>query len=336
MLFSLIYLSFSKLSCKNTQNANVDWFTAFKVPKIKDSEPNHANGLGFFYTDPSTTLSEAPSNLGATTGNPLYYSLQPVYQKDDDNIGYMMVSDQPPHRESNPSDTYAHKKGVLIYDKDNGIFIEHSVPRYPNDPKNTSTYSYPDTGTTYGQSFLCTTLTHDDIDKWAKGMLIERGYVYTHNTPSFAKTVSSSIPKIINADWNEDDMTLESSISTQKADFILFSKHRKWGKDLYHDLIAPYFKKDVYAETWSRGTGTFTSNCSGSYSAYNVLSVNFLDVEWERTKDHSKWCVVGDYVCIGGINRQQKQTERGGGTWCRKDSTFANKMKKIITEYQSC
>lgn len=334
MFFSFIASGISSLSCKSPSNNNVDWFAAFKVPTIKDSNPNHVSGLGFFYTDPTTTLSESPSSLDSTSQNPLYYSMKPMYEGKKDTIGYMLISDQPAHRTTNPSDSYAHKKGVLIFDNDNGIYIEHSIPRYPNDPNVTSEYGFPSTGTIYGQSMLCTTLDHEKIERWAQGMLVEKGYVYASNMPSFASKMPS-LAKIIDKKW-DSALQKTTTINVGSSEFVLFSKGAKWGKDLYHDFVAPKLNTDVYSETWARGVGTFSTDCSGSYKAYNVLNVNFQDVKWTRMNDHSKWAVAGDYFCIGGINRQEKQKERGGGTWCKKDANLVKTMTKVITDYEKC
>ncbi|EAX98244.1 Deoxyribonuclease II family protein [Trichomonas vaginalis G3] len=336
MLFSLLSTSLCSLQCKNNRNFGVDWFAMFKLPPIKDKNPNHATGMAFFYTDPSTSLAEATSDVGSKNGNPLYYTLSPMYSKDSE-IGYMLISDQPPHRITNPSDTYAHKKGVLIYDKDNGLYLEHSVPRYPNDPQVTTEYSYPDTGTNFGQSMLCTSLTHEQINDWAYGMLIERGYVVSYNAPSFTDLKMPNLRKVIDGEWIEKEVkTKVTDIQLKTRSFKLFSKCRFWGLDLYHDLIAPTFSTNVISETWARGTGTMTSNCTGAYKANNILTVSLGDVSWSRMNDHSKWAVAGDYVCIGGINRQDKQLERGGGTWCMKDANFATLMRKSASEIEQC
>jgi deoxyribonuclease-2 len=305
---------------------------------MKDKIPNHVSGLGFFYRDPKIKLTEATSDLDSNTGNPLYFSMKPIYEGNKDKIGYMLISDQPANcGDKKPSDSYAHKKGVLIYDQDNGIYIEHSVPKYPNDPEKVNQYQFPTTGTTYGQAMSCVTLTKNDIEKWAQGELIEKGYVYANNTPSWASTVAPSLVSIIKGKWNTAELTKVSDIKVGSATFKLFSKGGKlWGKDLYHDLVAPTLETDTFSETWSRGVGTMASNCTGNFKAYNILNVNFQGVKWSRMNDHSKWVIANDYFCIGGINRQLKQLERGGGTWCIHDKEFAEQMRNIVTDYEKC
>ncbi|EAX99374.1 Deoxyribonuclease II family protein [Trichomonas vaginalis G3] len=336
MLHFLLTTSYSSLQCKNNKGNDVDWYALFKMPTLKDRNPNHATGMAFFYTDPSTSLSEAPSDVGSMKNNPLYNTLAPMYSNNPE-VGYMIISDQPPHRTSNPSDTYAHKKGVLIFDKDNGLYLEHSVPRYPNDPKVTTEYSYPDTGTNFGQAMLCTSLTHQQINDWAYGMLIERGYVVSYNAPSFTDLKIPNLQQVIDGKWIESQVqTKVTDINLKTRSIKLFSKCRFWGQDLYHDLVAPTFQTNVISETWARGPGTMTSDCSSRYHSNNILTVSINGVQWTRMNDHSKWAVAGDYICIGGINRQDKQKERGGGTWCMKDAKFAALMRKSAIEVEQC
>lgn len=50
-----------------------------------------------------------------------------------------------------------------------GLWLVHSVPYYPPLPGNVETpdtegYSYPSTGHTYGQSFLCISLSASQMD----------------------------------------------------------------------------------------------------------------------------------------------------------------------------
>ena len=335
MMFSLfLILSSSRLSCKTYNNKNVDWFAAIKVPKIKDRISTHESGLGYFYRDASSKFIEGPGDLNQNSDNPLYYTLSPMYSGVSD-IGYILVSDQPPNGKS-VSATRAHQKGVMIFDKDNGIYLEHSVPRFPPDPATTKTYSFPDSGVTYGQSFLCLTLEHSDLDQVLKTYLVNFPYVYSQNIPSYASSKMPTITKLLNQEWNKKDMTIVSDVKAGRTEFKLYGKHRKWGLDLYHDLLAPSIKADIFAESWPNGVGTMNSDCSGSYRAYNVLHLSFSSIDWKRTKDHSKWGVASTTVCIGGINRQESQKTRGGGAFCVKDTSLSLEMKGFIDQYEKC
>ena len=332
MFFLYNSLIFSKLSCKNPINKDIPWYSTFKIPVISDRQPIHATGLGFFYTDDATRLSESTSDLGNLKNNPVYNTLIPLY-KNDPKIGYVLINDQPP--EGTMPASRAHMKGIILFDDDNGLYIEHSTPRFPPDPLSGG-YSYPSSGTKYGQSLLCVTLSHESLEIVSKGLLIDRPGVYASSLPSFTNNKIPTLQKVINQEWNTQDETLHQTLPVGSTKFEFFAKSGSWDKELYSDLIAPTLKARTYAATWSNGVGTLNSDCNGKYNTYNVLKVNFDGVEWTRSKDHSKWAVVGDYVCICGINRQASQTKRGGGCWCKKDITWARSMNNVISEFEQC
>jgi len=332
MFYLFAALSFSRLSCKNGANKNVDWFSTFKIPAINDRNPNHATGLAFFYIDETTRLMESNGDMGSKNNNPVYYSMAPMYTSTS-KVGYVLISDQPP--EGTTPASRAHMKGVMIFDEDNGIYIEHSTPKFPPDP-NSDDYSYPSTGTKYGQSLLCVTLSHSGLESVAQGLLIDRPGVYASSLPVYTKDIIPSLSSVISQDWNREDETMQRTIQVGSVSFEFFAKSGSWNQDLYHDLLAPSLKARSFSQTWSNGVGTLTSDCTGKYSSFNVLKMTFDGVEWPRSKDHSKWAVIGDYVCISGINRQASQFKRGGGAWCKKDATWARSMTRVVGEYEQC
>lgn len=66
----------------------------------------------------------------------------------------LMYNDETPNGTS--SESLAHAKGVVAFDGESGFWLTHSVPRFPPPPEDG--YSYPPTGTRYGQTMLCVTL----------------------------------------------------------------------------------------------------------------------------------------------------------------------------------
>ena len=117
---------------------------------------------------------------------------------------------------------------------------------------------------------------------------------------------------------------MKASSNRQAIDTELvysYAKTGTWGQDLYHDLVAPSEKTPLMANTWLSGPGAMPSDCSSPYSVWNIFSLTILDETWKTSQDHSKWAASWDggklhLVCIGGINRMEKQKERGGGTVC--------------------
>jgi len=272
--------------------------------------------------------------LGSNKDNPIEKTLQPLYSGSSD-IGHILVSDQPPSGISVAA-TRAHMKGVFLYDQDNGVYLVHSVPRFPIEPETSKSYQYPDSGVNNGQSFLCLTLSHEDMEKIMKTWLVDYPFPYSTAIPSFSYSKIPSIQNFMNGVWNNNDMTLINNVKAGSQTFTVFGKHRKWGLDIYHDLLAPTFKSNIFANTWSNGVGTNPSDCSGNYAAYNVLALNWGSISWPRSKDHSKWGLASTNVCIGGINRQESQKRRGGSAFCIQHSAWSKEMNNLIEDYEKC
>lgn len=57
-----------------------------------------------------------------------------------------------------------HTKGTVVADKDFGFWLVHSVPNFPKLPYQNNSYSYPNTGVLYGQSFLCVSMMAHELD----------------------------------------------------------------------------------------------------------------------------------------------------------------------------
>ena len=320
LLLAIVGSVASHLSCKNPDGDDVEWWAIFKKPMTLD----------YYYRDKNTKLSRGPGNLGQKSQNPLYLSVKSVY--DRSTVGYLLVNDQAPTGDA--TSRYAHDKAVIIYDADNAVYIEHSVPQFP--PIGDDEYSYPDSGKTNGQSFLCMSLTLDELNTVANNILVEIPHVYDSVIPSDLHIVPGVLD-IIDEKWKDKVETQSSLLNVGSEQVKHYVKSRNWGKDSYKDLLVTELAADGYSETWQNGSGgVLASDCSGAHNIYNIQKVKFPDGEWTSTKDHSKWAVVGDYVCIGGVNRVASQEKRGGQHFCIKHSEFASEMKGVIESYEQC
>lgn len=59
-----------------------------------------------------------------------------------------------------------HSKGMVVANNSSGLWLVHSVPKFPQLPyQNNNSYTYPKTGLKFGQSFLCMSMTADELDK---------------------------------------------------------------------------------------------------------------------------------------------------------------------------
>lgn len=135
----------------------------------------------------------------------------------------------------------------------------------------------------------------------------------------------------------------ETFTSKKGVEFISFAKSRKYERELYEDLVAPYFNSgDYYVESWRHGKGNLPSNCSNSAKVYNIESIQFQDrngVSFDTMKDHSKWLANRErgLICVGDINRQEHQMIRGGGTVCTEGlPKIASLYNGLIKDVEPC
>lgn len=167
----------------------------FKTPILNKENPRFKNGTAFFYLDNNnTTLIEADADVDSNY-DPLYFTLIPLYI-DGPNIGWALLNDQSPNYTA--SSTRAHQKGILMFDETTALYIEHSTPKYPNDPWIGEKYEFASNGKTNGQAFLCMNLDSDGLKKVTDAFLIQRPYFYSWRLPSYTSSRAPSLERAIN------------------------------------------------------------------------------------------------------------------------------------------
>jgi deoxyribonuclease-2 len=181
------------------------------------------------------------------------------------------------------------------------------------------------------------TLSLAEIESLCYNWLITRPYHYAVNFPSWAESKLPSMKRLIAGEYFEEGQSNITSLVTEGGNnFTLFAKSSIWGKDIYHDLIAPEYKNKIYALSWSLGTGTFPSDCSAPYEAHNILLVSYDGIIWKRTQNHAKLAVVGSAACFGDVNRQSGQLKRGGAMYCSNNAAFAKEMTATVVDVEAC
>ncbi|XP_075557322.1 plancitoxin-1-like isoform X2 [Dermacentor variabilis] len=169
-LASLVTLSNAATSCKNEKNADVDWFFMYKLPrgaqgKDKVSVPR---GEEYLYIDSRTPTSTPywmlsthnifnESNALANTIAPLTATEKP------ESLAYAVYNDQPPYHLEEKKSSNGHTKGLFIFDGESGVWIIHSVPKFP-EMLHKGQYSFPPSGREYGQTILCVTFPTSQLE----------------------------------------------------------------------------------------------------------------------------------------------------------------------------
>ncbi|MGH0178279.1 UNVERIFIED_CONTAM: hypothetical protein FKN15_077063 [Acipenser sinensis] len=101
---------------------------------------------------------------------------------------YLMYNDDPPSLDYKKG--HGHTKGALHFDKDQGFWLSHSVPRFPPFPERG--YGWPPTGKQNGQTALCVTYKYSQFTEIAEQLLYYNPRVYNCSLPEiFLPAVSN-------------------------------------------------------------------------------------------------------------------------------------------------
>lgn len=116
--------------------------------------------------------------------------------------------------------------------------------------------------------------------------------------------------------------------------------------DLYHAWVAPALQSDLLVQFWVRSTGVLPSDCSLGWKVLDVTRINpGKTFEFKTSQDHSKWAVStkaagagagGGWVCVGDINRNVAEEQRGGGTVCLRDPVVWKAYRTAVLDYEDC
>ncbi|XP_059610701.1 plancitoxin-1 [Phlebotomus argentipes] len=320
------------LSCRNDQGEPIDWYNLYKLPK-KISTGVHF--LALTENDNDWRLSEEPID------DPQSIPGRTLSQLTDQHL-VLMYNDEPP--EGATDGTRGHTKGVVATDGETGFWLIHSVPKFPS--KLGLDYTFPKTGTIYGQSFLCVTFNSTEMDTIGLQLHMNEPHFYEINIPealkgSFPNLVKASDMKMVS---DPPYWRLEQIKSKEGNAFSSFAKSAKFKKELYMDWVAPVLGSSLVVESWLHGPGRLETNCSIPFPILNLRDV-MVHVQKQRTNfrsldDHSKWAVAlennKDWICVGDINRAEHQMVRGGGTLCRWDKKVATAYRSTILDVEPC
>jgi len=320
-------------SCKSASGSDVDFAYSFKYPKTFE----------YAYMDTDTPLTKASGSL-TDDGSSISAT---IMQKGSPDVSYLIWNDEPTTRSSS-SAPFAHSKGLLIFTSSGGVWITHSHPKFPVPSASSASDLWADAAEEYGQSYLCITITAEEIHKLVPVFKITRPTIYASTFASGDESTFADLEGLTHkGGWDEDTMTTQVAISSKGGqEFNVYAKAGAWGegKDLYRDLVAPSIGK-LDMEGWINGGGVWGPAC-GQDGVLDVQSVSFPGPrDWSTHTDHSKWAVAADKssssFCVGDLNRADGQDKRGGKTVCIVEgrslrNDFADQMRKVISTTDSC
>jgi len=273
--------------------------------------------------------------------------LQQVWDtQSDESYGYLMYNDEIPKGGAN-SGSFGHTKGVVSFTADGGYWLVHSLPNFPDAPKDSKTFNVPESYQ-YGQSYFCMSLDAANMNTVGLQLQINNPQVY--GSQFSAQSVSSAMPHLAAlvgltkdssltyaggiGSFRSDAKTNVAELTTRFKHLSLtsFAKNTKWNDELYSALVAPTLKTPIMVESWMR---PYEGNIKGKFETDNVATVTLGPYSWGETNDHSKWVVSQDgsapWICIGDINKQKSQYKRAGGTVCMHDANVWKAFHAIAT-----
>ncbi|VDM64644.1 unnamed protein product [Angiostrongylus costaricensis] len=190
--------------------------------------------------------------------------------------------------------------GVTFFNGEGGVWLIHSVPKFP--PPNF--YQYPRSGHHYGQTMLCLSLPYSQLENIATQLYYNKPDIYSSQLPTAMAADYPVLAQVIAGKYKvgEPYHNIVELTTVGGQAFKSFAKTSEFNHDLYDGLVAPTLKTDLIAETWRRG-----------------LEVGST-ISFKYTEDHSKIARSTNpskpWLCIGDINRMTSQYARGGGTTC--------------------
>ncbi|XP_026856925.2 deoxyribonuclease-2-alpha [Electrophorus electricus] len=342
----------SSISCYDDQGNAVDWFYLYKLPRLHEEPPEQ--GLRYLllgeqneqWVDGSVLVGDSTGALGRT--------VSPLYEKGE--LGYILYNDQPPEQHSvdNEGRRGGHTKGIVLFDSSQGYWLVHSTPHFAP-RKAEGRFSYPSSGIPNGQNFICVTYPLKRFETIGQQLKINQPHVYDCDVP---ETLATSVPTMLQlckeSKWGRGNYSTSpasyssanqsvSLLSLAGQEFISFAKGASFKDDLYHSWVAPTLQSDLLVQFWHRSTGVLSSDCSPSWT---VLNVHFISpggqITFKTTEDHSKWAVSaagggpGGWVCVGDINRNEAEENRGGGTVCHLNAVVWKAYRTAVLQCDLC
>lgn len=329
-----------KLSALDENGKPVDWWFAYKVPKLVEANSagpagtvTSAIGYEYVYYDPTVGKIDMSKYLLSEDNGAVDLTLNSIFKAPDSTTGWILYNDEmPASADRKDNGNLGHTKGVLAFDTatKTALWLLHSWPKYA-DPGATGMPT-----PMYGQTYLCISLDIASLSKIAAQMANhQQPQTYLAHMPA---SLDKSDPLYRLTQPLEPKPAADSNVLDLKSRgglaFKVIAKNREWGKDFWNDLVGPSLGDDMDVETWIRGPVPPMVDSDGIHKTFDIKFVDLRPLggywAWPESKDHAKWGITykNNWVCVGDINRMISQQTRGGGTIAFQDATLWQALKK--------
>ncbi|XP_032884971.1 deoxyribonuclease-2-beta isoform X1 [Amblyraja radiata] len=341
LIVALLHPGLAAISCRNELGQQVDWFAVYKLPRHVE---HRAGGLGltYIYLDPSMKDWQKGKYLVNATESAVGRTLQQLYSTYTSKVNdsaYFIYNDAAPWMPYDPD--HGHTKGVLMFDRVQGLWLMHSVPNFP--PGVEQGYSWPNSGRRNGQSFLCVTIPYHQVTEIGDQLSYTNPQVYNWTLPHLFLPELSHLQivakggSLARTPW----IRRAKLMSTGGVLFQSFAKYKLFGDDIYAAWVAQSLGTDLLVQSWRRGKHVLPSNCSLPKHVYNVDMLELPGPAlFDTRQDHSKWCVsprpARGWFCIADLNRTPWQMWRSGGLLCTQSPSLYRAFRKLVSHYKNC
>ena len=345
--------------CLNNQGDPVDWWIIVKRPGSVEQDN------GAVYIGSNVSSSEEYINLENSDGA-LLRTLQKVKEVgkvniprydsqkkeqlmcEDSNSCTLLYNDQVHKKisKSSVSTKYAHSKGILSFSDSMGIWIVHSLPEFPfidtntkeifpNFSENTNVRVANSSDRAYGQIFFCGSFSgKNQFEKIQEHLKKLKVNFYPHvNYKFYPKEKKGTKSNLI-----QSNIKLFSSGLELQEKLQLVSYGRKYAKKTDNDIY-DYYAKDIIKSSLKVQHWYSSRNKElkvGSVSYIRKMHFPNQSESWgnsDTREDHSKWAISGNkgkLFCIGDLNRETLQKERGGQLLCFENQRVWNMFHSMI------
>ena len=317
--------------CRSPSGKEVDWYTIFFMPQSVSTD----GAIHYAYYDPSLSSLEyykydegtfPPTRITKyVTGGGSDYNY--FFWNDDKTVKG--------GQSDSASSSKAHAKGSLVYDSKFGAFLLHSLPRFPTRTSSNQVLNeLPSNGGSYGQTFLCISVTKANAEAIAK--LLSCVNVSINKSVSSDRVNSSPnvwVQNLIKNKFDSSACALQHTVKIRSKggeEFTFFGKNYLKKIIPYDTTLRTTYKDHFYVRTWSRPA--LAPAQYDTYNLVNVLQVKYGSFSYGVNKEHAKWAIAKNQniVCFADLNHTESQKDRGGHIVCFKNAKLHSIMKGAI------
>lgn len=311
--------------CSSPTGMSVDWYFIFLMSREYGK---------YVYMD--NTMKESKTfELKLAEFPPLKLALS--LNKQDSN--HIVWNDQTIVEPEKPFSKMAHSKGLLAYGKDSGVYLVHSLPKFPEMMANGKfTDKLPANEGSYAQTFLCASFDNKNlftiIDTLKDIKVGVQSNYYGNNFDKDLDEVVKHFDSNLNKRSKGNEISVESITTLDGASMTFFAKPKSVLELPWDGHIPNFYKENFYVGTWTR-PNLLPPVCK-KFNTNNILSYSVKEMTYNNTQDHSKWGHSKTVFCVGDLNRTASQLNRSGTVICIKSTLVSSIVSKFAEKVDSC